>query len=146
VRPQAVTKLVADVRAEYDASLAAARSALGVGDFAAAWAEGRAMPLEQAVADALEALAARPGPGPVDEGGAPAGPGRGRRKRLAWGLTEREAEVLRLVAAGKTDRQIAADLVLSERTVGRHLANVYNKLGVSSRAAATAFALRAGLA
>jgi DNA-binding NarL/FixJ family response regulator len=68
------------------------------------------------------------------------------RRRLPGGLTAREAEVLRLVTAGKTDRQIAADLVLSERTVGRHLANVYNKLGVSSRAAATAFALREGLA
>ena len=57
----------------------------------------------------------------------------------------REAEVLLLVAAGHTDRQIAAALVLSETTVGRHLSNIYAKLGVSSRAAATAFALRAGL-
>ena len=54
--------------------------------------------------------------------------------------------MLRLVAAGETDRQIAAALVLSEATVGRHLTNIYAKLGVSSRAAATAFALRAGLA
>ena len=54
--------------------------------------------------------------------------------------------MLRLVVAGRTDRQIAAALVLSEATVGRHLTNIYAKLGVSSRAAATAFALRAGLA
>ena len=45
-----------------------------------------------------------------------------------------------------THRQIAGALVVSEATVGRHLANIYTKLGVSSRAAATAFALRAGLA
>jgi DNA-binding CsgD family transcriptional regulator len=61
-------------------------------------------------------------------------------------LTAREAEVLRLGAADKTDRQIAVDLVLSERTVERHLANVYAKLGISSRAGATTFALRVGLA
>jgi DNA-binding NarL/FixJ family response regulator len=54
--------------------------------------------------------------------------------------------VLRLVAAGKTDRQIAAELVLSEKTVGRHLENIYARLGVSSRAAATLIAARVGLA
>ena len=54
--------------------------------------------------------------------------------------------MLRLLAAGHTDRQIAAALVLSEDTVGRHLTNIYTKLGVASRAAATAFAVRAGLA
>jgi DNA-binding NarL/FixJ family response regulator len=54
--------------------------------------------------------------------------------------------VLRLVAEGRTDRQVAAALVVTEATVGRHLVNVYRKLGVSSRTAATAFALRQGLA
>jgi DNA-binding NarL/FixJ family response regulator len=44
------------------------------------------------------------------------------------GLTHREVEVLRLLVAGKTDRQIAAELVLSEATVGRHVSNIYNKL------------------
>jgi DNA-binding NarL/FixJ family response regulator len=60
----------------------------------------------------------------------------------AGGLTARELEVLRLVAAGETNRAIAADLVLSERTVDRHLSNIFTKLGVSSRAAATAYAYR----
>jgi DNA-binding NarL/FixJ family response regulator len=55
-------------------------------------------------------------------------------------LTARELEVLRLVAAGKTNRAIAADLVLSEKTVARHVSNIFGKLGVSSRAAATAHA------
>ncbi len=56
------------------------------------------------------------------------------------GLTAREVEVLREVAAGKTNRAIAADLVLSEKTVARHVSNIFAKLGVTSRSAATAFA------
>jgi DNA-binding CsgD family transcriptional regulator len=58
----------------------------------------------------------------------------------AGGLTNRECEVLRLVAAGKTNREIAAELVISEHTVSRHLQNLFMKLGVTSRAAATAYA------
>jgi ATP/maltotriose-dependent transcriptional regulator MalT len=65
--------------------------------------------------------------------------------KAAGGLTEREVEVLRLVASGKTNRAIAADLVLSEKTVARHLSNIFTKLGLSSRAAATAFAYEHGL-
>jgi DNA-binding CsgD family transcriptional regulator len=65
--------------------------------------------------------------------------------RAAGGLTAREVEVLRLVAAGKTNRAIAADLVLSEKTVARHLSNIYVKLGLSTRAAATAYAYEHGL-
>ncbi len=56
------------------------------------------------------------------------------------GLTQRELEVLRMVAAGKTNKAIAAELVLSERTVERHVGNIFAKLGLSSRAAATAYA------
>lgn len=68
------------------------------------------------------------------------------RGRLPGRLTEREAEVLRLVAAGRTNRAIAAELVISEHTVARHLNNIYAKLDVSSRAAATAYAYTHGLA
>jgi DNA-binding CsgD family transcriptional regulator len=56
------------------------------------------------------------------------------------GLTARELQVLRLLAAGKTNHAIATDLVLAEKTVDRHVSNLYTKLGVSSRAAATAYA------
>jgi DNA-binding NarL/FixJ family response regulator len=56
------------------------------------------------------------------------------------GLTLRELQVLRLVTAGRTNKAIAAELILSERTVDRHVSNIFTKLGVSSRAAATAYA------
>jgi DNA-binding CsgD family transcriptional regulator len=55
-------------------------------------------------------------------------------------LTAREIEVLKLVASGKTNRAIAAALKISEKTVARHVSNIFNKLNLSSRAAATAFA------
>jgi DNA-binding CsgD family transcriptional regulator len=58
------------------------------------------------------------------------------------GLTPRELQVLRLVAAGATNKAIAAELVLSERTVDRHVSNIFAKLGASSRSAATAYAYR----
>jgi DNA-binding NarL/FixJ family response regulator len=56
------------------------------------------------------------------------------------GLTEREVEVLRLVASGRSNAQIAAELVLSEKTVARHLSNIFGKLDVGSRTAAAAYA------
>ena len=62
------------------------------------------------------------------------------------GLTDRELEVLRMLTTGATNRAIAADLVVSERTIDRHVSNIFTKLGVSTRAAATAFAIRNGLA
>ena len=70
----------------------------------------------------------------------------GEPDALPGGLTAREVEVLRLVCAGKTNRDIAVELVISEHTVARHMQNMYAKLGVSSRAAATAFAFEHGLA
>ncbi|WP_449345187.1 response regulator transcription factor, partial [Streptomyces narbonensis] len=69
----------------------------------------------------------------------------GKRRRLPGGLTAREAEVLRLVAGGGTNKDIAQALVISEHTVSRHLNNIFAKLGVGSRAAATAYAYAHGL-
>jgi DNA-binding CsgD family transcriptional regulator len=71
---------------------------------------------------------------------------RGERRAGREGpLTERELQVLRLVAAGHTNRAVAAKLRISEKTVARHVSNIFTKLGLSSRAAATAYAYEHGL-
>jgi DNA-binding NarL/FixJ family response regulator len=57
-------------------------------------------------------------------------------------LTEREEEVLTLLATGMTNRALAAELRISEKTVARHVSNIFTKLGLTTRAAATAYALR----
>jgi DNA-binding CsgD family transcriptional regulator len=69
----------------------------------------------------------------------------GGTTQMPNGLSAREAQVLRLVAAGKTNRDIAVELVISEHTVARHLQNIFGKIDVSSRSAATAFAFEHGL-
>jgi len=61
-------------------------------------------------------------------------------RKDAGGLTAREIEVLRLICSGRTNRAIAQELVISEKTVARHVSNIFTKLGLSSRAAATAYA------
>jgi DNA-binding NarL/FixJ family response regulator len=61
------------------------------------------------------------------------------------GLTPRETEVLRLVATGKTNRAIAASLGISDKTIARHISNIFMKLGLESRAAATAYAYENGI-
>ncbi|MGI9145540.1 MAG: ATP-binding protein [Chloroflexota bacterium] len=116
--------------------IVAAREALGKVQAESAWSLGQTMGVEQALADAFSV-------GDLEPSTMEHSPG---RKRAAGGLTDREVEVLRLVTRGYTNRTIAAELVLSERTVAHHLANILGKLEVSSRAAATAFALREGLA
>jgi DNA-binding NarL/FixJ family response regulator len=58
------------------------------------------------------------------------------------GLSAREIEVLKLIAAGRTNHAIATELFLSERTVHRHVSNIFDKLGVRSRAAAVSYGVR----
>lgn len=70
---------------------------------------------------------------------------RDRATRGARGLTARELQVLRLVAAGMTNRGVAGRLRISEKTVARHMSNIFVKLGLSSRSAATAYAYRHAL-
>lgn len=72
-------------------------------------------------------------------------PAHGRAKAGGSPLTVREREVIRLVAVGRTNRQIAAELRISEHTVARHVQNIFVKLGLSSRAAATAYAYEHGV-
>jgi DNA-binding CsgD family transcriptional regulator len=105
-----------------------AQACLALGDEDAATME------RDAARDAFARLGAAPDIGSIDAQAGRAG------SRESHGLTARELEVLRLVAAGQTNKSIAAELVLSERTVERHLSNIFFKLDVSSRAAATAFA------
>jgi ATP/maltotriose-dependent transcriptional regulator MalT len=72
------------------------------------------------------------------------GANRGTRQP-AGSLSEREMQVIRLLAAGKTNREIAEELFISEKTVARHVSNIFDKLGVSSRSAATAWAYQRNL-
>jgi DNA-binding NarL/FixJ family response regulator len=87
---------------------------------------------ELGAAPDLQRLAALTG-GPIAIGSTPTRPG-------LPALSAREREVLALVAAGKTNRDIAAALVISQHTAGRHVENIFAKLGVTTRAAATAYA------
>ena len=111
-----------------------ARQALDAGKYAAAWAEGRSMSLENALAEAHTVEVA------------PQAPGREARAGGSdQGLTTTEAHVLRLLAAGRTTKEIAGQLVVAVSTVDRHITHIYEKLGVRNRAEATAFALNHGL-
>jgi DNA-binding CsgD family transcriptional regulator/tetratricopeptide (TPR) repeat protein len=123
------------IRVGQERAVAAARARLGEETFAAAWAAGRALPIEQAVA---EALAAAPSPTPSAHR-SPLDPA------LRFGLTPREAEVLRLVARRLTDKEIAAAIALSPRTVMHHVSSLLGKLGVPTRREAAAWAARHGL-
>jgi len=116
---------------------------------ASAWEAGRSLRAEQALDAAQESLevglASAGGDGAFAHAAGTSAVYSHRQISSSARLTEREGEVLRLVARGLSTRQIASELVISEKTVGRHLDNIYAKLGVSSRAAATALALREGL-
>ena len=121
---------------DYDRGVAVAQAQLGEEAFAAAWAQGRAMTPEQAREYALSR----------EEKPAPGAPASATTTTLAQtssypaGLSAREAEVLKLVARGLTNAQVAQELFISPHTVNRHLNSIYSKLGVSSRAVATRFA------
>jgi ATP/maltotriose-dependent transcriptional regulator MalT len=117
------------------------RAALGEKLFAAAWAEGQTMTLDQVAALAEAELAV---PQPLQVASEPSLPLQAQIRQ--YGLTPREVEVLRLVANGLTDAQIAGQLVISPRTVGKHLQSIYSKLYLPSRSAATRWAIEHHLA
>ena len=127
----AVTVLPA-IRAHYDYGglLAAARAGTDKLAWEAAWAEGRRMSTEEAVQYALE----RP---EASETEAP--------RAFPAGLSAREAEILRLVARGMTNSQIAQELYISPRTVNTHLTSAYHKTGSATRVEAARFAQEHGL-
>jgi DNA-binding CsgD family transcriptional regulator/tetratricopeptide (TPR) repeat protein len=114
--------------ADYPQTMAGAKARLSDAAFEQDWENGRALSLDQAIAEALA-------PDPADTT-TQAGLSR---------LTVRELEVLRLVSSGRSNSEIAAELVLSVRTVERHVANLYAKIGSRSRAEAIAYAFEHGL-
>jgi ATP/maltotriose-dependent transcriptional regulator MalT len=128
---------------EYQKTAAAARAALSAELFGAALAQGQAMTLEDAIAFAQEM---RELPQEEAQRGNPTGPDQPSQPAALpepAGLTPREIEILRLIAAGKSNQNIAEELVLSVRTVERHISNIYEKIGIfgaTARAAATAYA------
>jgi DNA-binding CsgD family transcriptional regulator len=123
-------------RPEHQRAEAAAQAALPPEAFAAAWTAGTALPLEEAITEALQAAdpaeVATPTPASPD-------------LAVAAGLTVREAEVLRLLAQGLKDREIGEALSISPHTVHGHVTHLLAKLGLESRTAAAAFAVRHGL-
>ncbi len=121
------------------------RAQLGEQAFSSAWAEGQRMTVEQAFALQGQPL---PSEGASAKLVTPAGTKKHRRAgpRSPDELSGREIEVLRLVAQGLTDAQIAELLVISPRTVNAHLRSIYSKLGITSRHAATRYAIAHRLA
>jgi non-specific serine/threonine protein kinase len=123
--------LTASAWAPLRAPIESAKAVLGEDAFAAAWAAGRRLTLDGARAEAaLVAVHWQPVAPPSQHDGAAAG----------LGLTPRELEVLRLVAQGRSNREIAAALFVSVPTVKRHLTNVLGKLGLPSRSALNTYA------
>ena len=121
-------------RSAQEQTVAMVQATLGEPAFAAAWAGGRRLELHEAVAEAL----AESHWSDVTAREVPHSPG-------ADPLTRRETEVLRLMVEGKTDREVAATLFVSRRTVTSHVSTILGKLGVHTRTAAATTAVRRGL-
>jgi DNA-binding CsgD family transcriptional regulator len=127
-------QLKPSIQAELDQLTTTVREGLGEAHFAAAWAAGGLLQLEDAVAEAQVVLAEdwRPDQaGPRTTRPQPA-----RATALGTHLTPREWQVLRVLVAGRSDKDIAAELSISHRTASGHVAAIIAKLGVSSRTAA----------
>jgi non-specific serine/threonine protein kinase len=124
-------------RVPYDKHVAGARAGLGEEQFVAEWAAGRELALAQVLADAEGVGVDFPDTSPQNRQPSPA--------ELA-GLSRREVEVLRLIAAGRTDREIAESLFIARTTASDHVAHIRAKLGVATRAEAASWAVRNGLA
>ena len=126
-------------------ALAVARGAMGEEAYARAWIEGGTLSLEEVIAEALRVQIESVSSSEPGAAGSPARAGAGQSSMLSPILTPREVEVLRLIAAGRTSKEIAAELVISVSTVDRHTTHIYTKIGARRRADATAFAVAHGL-
>ncbi len=127
-------------QAEYERVCATAQAQLEPAVWSAAFAEGDAMALDDALGYAVEHFIEPPEPVATPLPAAPPDSDAGSPSYPA-GLSEREVAVLRLVAQGLTYAEIAQHLIISPHTVNAHLRRIYNKLGVTSRSAATRFAV-----
>ena len=130
------TPLAPIYRADYEQAVAAARTQLGEKVFTAAWSEGRTLSLEQVLA--AKRTAEIPVLIPMEPSTEPSVQ---MPSTSLGGLTTREMDVLRLLAQGLTSAQIAERLVIGLVTVNSHVRSIYSKLGVTSRAAATRYAM-----
>jgi len=130
------TPLPSLLQARHESTIASARTQLGEQAFDAAWAEGRTMTPGQALA--AEGAVTIPAAAPAGPSSVPHAP---KASTFPNGLTAREVEVLRLLAQGLTSAQIAERLVIGLVTVNSHVRSIYSKLGITSRAAATRYAL-----
>jgi len=136
------TPLPPTERTSHERAVAAMRADLDEIAFAQAWAEGQAMELSQAMTAALEVREQfTPPHAPPAVRASPSHSQVGASRTTLFGLTARELEVLQLVTLGLTDAQIAEKLVISPRTAEAHVRSLLSKLGVSSRTAATRFAI-----
>jgi non-specific serine/threonine protein kinase len=122
-----------------------ARERLGADAYAATYAEGQAISLEAAVAFAESVVRAIAAEAATGGSSAPLLTPRQAARERFGGVTARERAVAELVAQGRSNREIATALVLSERTVETHVTNILNKLGYDSRAQVAAWAVRVGL-
>lgn len=121
------TPLIPLIESVMNEGLERARQVLDPATFAAAWAEGQAMSLEQSLAAALNLKVAS------------------TEQFNPGGLSATEALVLRLLASGRTTKEIAAELVIATSTADRHITHIYTKLGVRNRAEAVVLALKYGV-
>ena len=121
--------LVRMMQADYDRAVQQGRRMIGPRQFDLAWSAGRERSIEQAFETATTMSLITPAVGPA----------------APFGLTTREIEVLRLIAEGLSDQDIADELFIGYRTVTSHVANIRGKLNVTSRTAAGAQALRLGI-
>jgi DNA-binding NarL/FixJ family response regulator len=147
------TAQVPELRHDIETALATARTALSESAFAKAWAEGRALSLEEAISHALAtteptpATASQPNTR-AREGPPPAlarQPGDAVATGLPLTLTPRQREVATLVAQGRTNRQIGEALVITEGTARVHVEHILAKLGLHSRAQLAGWAVARGL-
>jgi DNA-binding NarL/FixJ family response regulator len=132
LRQRIGTSTVATDRAHAELFETTARAALGEAGFQSALAAGAAMPLDMAIHDALALTLP-----PTESEAQP--------RDASFGLSPRELEVLRLLADGRSNQEIGRQLFISPRTVANHVTSIMNKLGLESRTAVAAWAIRQGI-